>query len=421
MRYLSTGSLALVVLITSSLLAQEREIEVSGVISPLDDTSFYVLGKDGATVVNWDDKTRVAIQINFRNFRPEDGRIEYAIHSSIQKHVIRFPDKQAYAVIEPPRFEPEAATRDYLNPRGMKVVFESVDHHIASKQENYFAGKFDLDERTLEIEGRRFGVRIPSGQTDILLYDIFQPQDCAPFINKANVIGVDRNGVFVASEIHLEPLGDQTALDNPDLPRYLFIGDSISGNYSSGLREALKSRFNLHHPPTNCGPVGKGAREIRDWLGDYQQKGRHWDVISFNFGHWDVGNSKELYQKSLREVITELKKTGARLIWITTCPVPNGYEGVNTESKQGKAPGRVTGVMKQYLNPWAMEIMKQYPEISICDQWSYVYAGRDSEFHEWWGGRNVHFDQRTVGKALGRFLAAHVLEQWDEEDMKDNE
>jgi hypothetical protein len=68
--------------------------------------------------------------------------------------------------------------------------------------------------------------------------------------------------VLIAEEIHLHPIGDQAALDDPKKPRYLFIGDSISGNYDKGLREALAGKFNLHHPPTNCGPSGKGAKSI---------------------------------------------------------------------------------------------------------------------------------------------------------------
>ena len=63
-------------------------------------------------------------------------------------------------------------------------------------------------------------------------------------------------------------------------PRYLFIGDSISGNYDKGLRAALAGKFNLleHHPPTNCGcrtsfcvRRGNGAKNIHHWLGAYEQ------------------------------------------------------------------------------------------------------------------------------------------------------
>ena len=93
----------------------------------------------------------------------------------------------------------------------------------------------------------------------------------------------------------------------------LFIGDSISGNYDRGLRTALAGKFNLHHPPTNCGPSGKGAKSIVNWLGAYDQPGRHWDVISFNHGHWDSKNDKANYQANLEKIISELKKAKANL------------------------------------------------------------------------------------------------------------
>lgn len=101
---------------------------------------------------------------------------------------------------------------------------------------------------------------------------------------------------------------DETADDDPKLPRLLFIGDSISGNYGKGLRDALKGKVNAHHPPTNCGPSGKGVGSVVNWLGAYEVKGRQWDVITFNFGHWDAGNSKEDYQENLEFVIAKLKK-----------------------------------------------------------------------------------------------------------------
>jgi len=74
-------------------------------------------------------------------------------------------------------------------------------------------------------------------------------------------------------------------------------------------------------------------------------------VISFNFGHWDSGNTKEQYQENLESVVRQLKPTGAKLIWVTTCPVPDGYEKAGALGAGNKAPGRKAGVMKEYLNP----------------------------------------------------------------------
>lgn len=220
--------------------------------------------------------------------------------------------------------------------------------------------------------------------------------------------GKMKGDVFHATEVLLRPIPDQTANDDPNLPRYLFIGDSISGNYGPGLRAALEGKFNLHHPPTNCGPSGKGRGRVNIWLGDYNTKGRHWDVISFNFGHWDASNTKQTYQENLEGVIAQLKKTGASLIWVTTCPVPNGYQPAGDLQPDGRATGRTTGVMKKYFNPRAAEVIARHPEISVCDQWQFVKDHQQVLYREWWAGKNVHFGGEPA-HALGRFLAEHVL------------
>ena len=104
---------------------------------------------------------------------------------------------------------------------------------------------------------------------------------------------------FPCERTCLRMLEDSKAQDDPKLGRYLFIGDSISGNYDKALRTALKGKLNIYHPPTNCGPVRKGVENIAQWLGAYDQPGLGWDVISFNFGQWDSGNTKSRYQEYL--------------------------------------------------------------------------------------------------------------------------
>ena len=79
----------------------------------------------------------------------------------------------------------------------------------------------------------------------------------------------------------------------------------------------------------------------------------------------------------------------------------------------GKAPGRTAGVMERYLNPWALEVVKQYPEISICDQWQYVKDHENDLYQGWWSGKDVHFKGKSAA-ALGEHLAAHVLKRMGE-------
>jgi len=115
--------------------------------------------------------------------------------------------------------------------------------------------------------------------------------------------------------------------DEPGLPRVLLIGDSISMGYTLPVRALLKGKANVHRIPANGGPSTNGLRNLKAWLGT----GR-WDVIHFNFGIHDMkfmepGKQQvppAAYEKNLREIVRQLQATGARLIWATTTPIPDG-------------------------------------------------------------------------------------------------
>ena len=393
--------------------------EIEGIIIPRDDEGMYVRNDQGQFEVQWTPDTKVALLANTRllaGLAPD--QLEYKIHSS--KEIVSFPipvgpitgikttrgGKQLDTALR------EAREEQWIAEHGLALYFNQkpVTEQLATEDDPRFIGRWDptSEPRTLSINGQKYEISLKKGgQTTARLYNVLTVKDCKPFINRATVLGRQEGDILIADEIHVLPIGDQAAQDDPRLPRYLYIGDSISGNYTEGLRRALEGRFNLHHPPTNCGPAGNGARNIVHWLGAYDQPGRHWDVISFNHGHWDSGNDKSSYQRDLEKVVTELKKTGARLIWVTTCPVPNGYEAAGDLDERGKAPGRTAGVMKKYLNPWAMEVIAKYPEISVCDQWQFVKDHEKGLYEDWWTGKNVHFGGEPAD-ALGRCLAEHV-------------
>ena len=160
--------------------------------------------------------------------------------------------------------------------------------------------------------------------------------------------------------------------DIPGLPRVLLIGDSITMGYTIPVREKLKGIANVHHPVENCGPTERGLANLDKWLGS-----GHWDVIQFNFGLHDLkylndkkeyvspDNGKQLappavYGKQLREIAIRLKKTGAKIIFATTTPVPLG------------TLGRVAGDEKIY-NEVAVTVMKDL-DIPIDDLCAYVTA-----------------------------------------------
>ena len=115
--------------------------------------------------------------------------------------------------------------------------------------------------------------------------------------------------------------------DKPGLPRVLLIGDSISMGYTIPTRELLADVANVHRAPTNCGPTIRALAGLDAWLGEGK-----WDVIHFNFGLHDLRHMEDgthqvpigKYEANLRTIVARLKDTGAKLVWASTTPVPEG-------------------------------------------------------------------------------------------------
>ena len=106
--------------------------------------------------------------------------------------------------------------------------------------------------------------------------------------------------------------------DDPKLPRVLLIGDSVSRGYTQPTRVALAGKANVHRAPANCGPTASGLKNLEVWLGEGK-----WDVIHFNFGIHDRVTPAADYVKRLEEIVARLEKTGAKLIWASTTPIPD--------------------------------------------------------------------------------------------------
>ena len=173
--------------------------------------------------------------------------------------------------------------------------------------------------------------------------------------------------------------------DVPGLPRVLLIGDSISIGYTRAVRALLAGRANVHRPAENCGDTAYGLERIDEWL----EEGP-WAVIHFNFGLHDLkcldaqGNyvppglgrqvaSPGEYAQNLRALVQRLQRSGARLIFATTTPVPAG------------SAGRQEGGEQAY-NEAARRVMAEFG-VTVNDLHAVVLAGpRDLQLP-----RNVHF------------------------------
>ena len=180
--------------------------------------------------------------------------------------------------------------------------------------------------------------------------------------------------------------------DDPKLPRVLLIGDSISIGYTVAVRRMLKGKANVHRIPTNGGPTTRGVQRIDRWLGKSQ-----WDVIHFNWGLHDLKFirdrrqvSPEEYEKNLTKLVTRLKKTGAKLIWCSTTPVPKGVK-----------PPRTNDDVLLY-NKIAAKIMKSQ-NIATDDLYSFAAKQRKKIQRP----SNVHFT-RAGSKVLARNVVRSI-------------
>jgi len=134
--------------------------------------------------------------------------------------------------------------------------------------------------------------------------------------------------------------------DDPKLPRVLLIGDSVSIAYTLTVRKELAGIANVHRVPANGGSTktALGSYGLVRWLPDANEK---WDVIHFSHGLHDLsyrfaddsdkdkdgnyaapnnGGHQNVppteYGKNLRQIIARLNRTGAKLIFASTTPVP---------------------------------------------------------------------------------------------------
>ena len=134
--------------------------------------------------------------------------------------------------------------------------------------------------------------------------------------------------------------------DDPKLPRVLLIGDSVSRGYTQPTRKVLEGKANVHRAPANCGPTASGLKNLDAWLGEGK-----WDVIHFNFGIHDRGTPPADYVKRLEEIVGRLEKTGAKLIWASTTPIPDNPAQKQTAQSIVEKNALAAEVMKKHGIP----------------------------------------------------------------------
>lgn len=159
----------------------------------------------------------------------------------------------------------------------------------------------------------------------------------------------------------------------PGLPRVLVIGDSVCLGYTPALGTDLKNKCVLYRTRKLGGSTAHALPKIDSWLGN-----DHWDVIFFNWGIQDLTDldhtgslqaTPPQYDKNLRALVAKLKATGAKLVFGTTTPIPEGW---------GDVPG---------YNAIALKIMKEN-NVAVAD----LYTVMLPHVAEYQIPKDVHFN-----------------------------
>ena len=209
------------------------------------------------------------------------------------------------------------------------------------------------------------------------------------------------------------PAAVPAAVD-PALPRVLLIGDSISIAYTDPVRKELAGVANVYRIPGNGGPTARGLTNVEAWLGDGK-----WDVIHVNWGlhdlaHVDANGARvhpdegvrqappRQYGENLVALFDRLERTGAKLIWATTTPVPEG------------ATARIADEALAY-NKVAETALKGR-DFAVND----LHAVASENLAEYQRPRNVHFTPKGI-QALAKAVAASIRQALATEDPPTND
>lgn len=165
-----------------------------------------------------------------------------------------------------------------------------------------------------------------------------------------------------------------------DRKKILIIGDSISMGYTPFVKEALSDKADVFHNKGNAQHTGTGKEMLEEWLGDTE-----WDIIVFNWGLWDLcyrhpeskvqGNrdkingavtfTVEQYAANMDTIVTRLKHTGAKLLFITTTVVPPNEAG-RFEGDEIKYNNAALAIMEKHgipvhdLYQYSIDIHQKY-------------------------------------------------------------
>ena len=243
-----------------------------------------------------------------------------------------------------------------------------------------------------------------AGAGKVPVIDLYGPLSGKPELFPDQIHPDAEGAGLIAKEVYTALTGLQLPEPQAEtaLPQVLIIGDSISIGYFRPVKELLAGKAIVQHNQGNAQHTANGLARLAEWLGDTK-----WDVIHFNHGLHDLkyvdeqgrntsvekGRQQipiEQYEKNLEKLVTELKKTGAKLIFATTTPVPDGT-GI-----------RVKGDAQRY-NVAAERVMDRHG-VPVTDLYSFAL----SHLAEIQRPQNVHFTAEG-SRLLAEEVAYNIL------------
>jgi len=204
-----------------------------------------------------------------------------------------------------------------------------------------------------------------------------------------------------------------------NLPNVLILGDSISIGYTLQVRELLRGKANVFRPvnskgtrPVNCSGSMVGLNRSKRIL-----KKHKWDVIHFNWGLHDLKHVKvththqnsndpndpqqsslEDYEKNMKEIVAELKKTNARLVFGTTTPI---VAGTTNPLRKPEDPGLYNAVAQKIMDENGIRVNDLY---SLCLP----------NLKKWQKPKNCHFN-KVGSRKIADQVASVITEELQRE------